>query len=234
MNDTGTPPLEGDIELDPIKGYDAWAASYDGDGNPLTALEGPAAQACFGAIAGCRALDVGCGTGRHTEALLNAGARVVAVEPSLAMLDRARLKLHGRDVDWIRHAFPAPLPLRDGVLDLAVLGLVAEHLDDLEGALREVARVCRPSSRLIVSALHPDRTAEGQRARFIDPDTGLRTPIRTLHRGIADYLEAARYAGWKLIEERSLTVDVDLAGRRPRAARYAGKNLGWIGHWSRA
>ena len=230
---TGATPFESDEELAPITGYDAWAPSYDDDGNPLTALEEPAARAWYGDVAGRRVVDVGCGTGRHTAALLAAGAMVVGLEPSRGMLARARAKLTGGDVVWIRHAFPAPLPFLDAQFDLAMLGLVAEHLDDLAEALRELARICAPGGRLILSALHPDRTAAGQRARFIDPATGLRRPLRTIHRRVDDYLDAARDAGWTLIEQRALIADAGLAARLPRAARYVDQNLGWIGHWKK-
>ncbi len=176
-------------------GYAAWAPLYDGDGNPLTAIEGPAVRARFGTLAGRRVLDIGCGTGRHTEALIAAGAaEVVALDLTPEMMAVARAKLasaHTR-VHWVRHALPAPLPFRDATFDLAVLGLVAEHVAGLAQALAGVSRVLVDGGRCIVSALHPDRTALGQRARFIDPLTGLRRQIATVHRSIGDYLAAAR------------------------------------------
>jgi SAM-dependent methyltransferase len=49
--------------------YAAWASCYDDEGNPLTALEGPAVRAWFGPLEGRRALDLGCGTGRYSFAL---------------------------------------------------------------------------------------------------------------------------------------------------------------------
>jgi hypothetical protein len=81
--------------------------------------------------------------------------------------------------------------------------------------------------------MHPDRTAEGQTARFIDPVTGLRRPIRTVHRTTAEYLGAASAAGLELEEERTLVVPAELAERLPRARPYVGKPLGWISCWTR-
>lgn len=225
------PPEEAARELTSREGYAAWASCYDDDGNPLIALEGPVVGSMFGPVAGMAALDVGCGTGRQTRALVEAGAKVVALDPSVEMLEQARRKLVGREIAWVRHALPDPLPFPDHGFELAVMGLVAEHIADLAAAMRDLARVVRPGGRLVLSALHPARTAEGQRARFIDPETGLRWPIATIHRSIEEYLGLGEAAGWHLIEEKSLIVGADLAGSHPRAERYVGMPLGWVAAW---
>ena len=116
---------------------------------------------------------------RHTLALAQSLARVVALDPSPEMLARARLT-SPLPVDLARHAFPAPLPFRDSLFDLAVLGLVAEHIANLPAMLREVARVLRPGGQVLLSALHPDRTADGQCAGSSTPATasaGRSSPI---------------------------------------------------------
>src|SRR5438309_2254025 len=154
-------------ELPVREGYAAWSSCYDDDGNPLIALEGPAMWQWFGPLQGRRALDLGCGTGRHTEALVAAGADVVALDLTPEMMARARQKSRlqdaamARHVLWVRHALPQALPFPDNSFALAVLGLVAEHLSDaaLRAALAEVARVLVPGGRCLLSALHPDRTA---------------------------------------------------------------------------
>ena len=115
------------------------------------------------------------------------------------------------------------------------MGLVAEHLDSLalDLALCEVARVLKSGGRCILSALHPELTGEGQSARFIDPITGVRRHITTYHRTDKEYVEAAERAGLKREDARSLVVPAELAERFPRAARYVGRNLGWVAYWSK-
>lgn len=225
----------GPVDDLPVRdGYAAWASLYDGDGNPLIALEGPAVRDWFGPVEGRKAIDLGCGTGRHTAALIGAGAaRVSALDLTPEMMEFARRKLAGRPVDWLCHALPDPLPFPDATFDLAVLGLVAEHIADLGAALAEVSRVLVPGGRCLLSVLHPDRTAEGQRARFIDPETGVRRSIVTYHRTTNDYLAAAHAAGLALDAERALVVPLELVASHPRAFPYVGQNLGWVARWSR-
>ncbi len=220
-------------ELSPRDGYAAWAACYEDDGNPLIPLEGPVMAALFGPVAGKRVLDLGCGTGRHTLALVQAGARITALDQSPEMMAIARRKLEGHPVEWVTHSLPDPLPFQEETFTLVVAGLVVEHVADLPGLLKEVVRVLRPGGRFVLSALHPDRTAEGQRARFIDPETGIRRPITTHHRTIADYEGAAARAGLVLVSEHTLVVTAELAMVLPRAQRYVGLSLGWVAGWDK-
>lgn len=222
----------GQDELPVQAGYAAWAPWYDTDGNPLTALEEPVMLDWFGELNGADALDLGCGTGRLTVPLVRKGARVTALDFTPEMMAEARRKLHNVDVRWVEHALPEPLPFQARSFDLIVMGLVAEHIADLDALLAEVARVLKPGGRCLLSALHPDRTAEGQRARYIDPDTGERRHIATVHRTISDYHASARNAGLALIEDRTLHVTEDLASRLPRARRYLHQPLGWAAQWA--
>ena len=67
--------------------YERLVAAEDADGRLLPAL------AALVPLAGARVLEIGVGTGRVTELLVGAGARVVGCEPAAAMLEVARRKL---------------------------------------------------------------------------------------------------------------------------------------------
>lgn len=214
------------------EGYAAWAPLYDDDGNPLIAIEEPAVRPWFRSVGGQPALDVGCGTGRHTRGLLEAGACwVAALDLTPEMIAVARRKLAGQPVQWVRHALPGPLPFGDATFAVAVLGLVLEHIAEPTRVLAEVGRVLKPGGRCIASNLHPERTAEGQRARFIDPVTGERQPIRSHHHTTTQLLSAGQDAGFVLEAEQTLVVPETLALTHPRAARYVGMALGWAVCW---
>ena len=216
------------------EGYAAWAPLYDDDGNPLTALEGPAIRGWFGPIEGRRALDLGCGTGRHTLALVEAGAAVAALD-ALGRDDGQRPgQAPGLSRDWAPPPAARPPALRR--LDLRPRRPRPRRRAhrDLAAVLAEAARVAKPGGRCLLSALHPDRTAEGQRARFIDPATGDRRHIATIHRTVDDYLGHRRGSGWSLVEERTLVVPARAGRVAPQGRPYVGRPLGWAACWRKA
>jgi demethylmenaquinone methyltransferase/2-methoxy-6-polyprenyl-1,4-benzoquinol methylase len=95
-------------------------------------------------------LDIGCGTGNLTVALLakmNPSGRVMAVDISPRMLDVARGKLRDPRVTW--HLAEADsLPIPDATADRILCFSVWPHLHDQDAVLREFARVLRPGGRL--------------------------------------------------------------------------------------
>jgi ubiquinone/menaquinone biosynthesis C-methylase UbiE len=240
---TDTSKMSNDVqeyaeELSVLDGYAAWAERYDDEDNPLALIEAPAVREACGDVFGKRVLDVGCGTGRHSIPLAEMSANVVGLDFSPEMLAVARRRIEGlgiaANVEFQQHALPEPFPFADESFDLVVMGLVIEHVSDLEGVFSEACRVLESGGRCIVSALHPDRTAVGQRARFIDPDTGLRTPIATIHRSESEYLASALAARFTIEQSRTLLGTHELAEGSPRAAKYVGLPLGWLGVFRKA
>ena len=94
--------------------------------------------------------DLGCGTGRLAEAVAPFVARVVAVDESPDMLEAARRRLGEVGNVELRTGRLEALPLEDGSLDVALLGLVLHYVPDPGAALAEAARVLRPGARVLV------------------------------------------------------------------------------------
>ncbi len=88
-----------------------------------------------------RVLDLGAGTGKLTEVLLDLGLDVVAVEPSESM--RVMLPARAEVLDGDAEH----LPLADASVDAVVVGQ-AFHWFDTGPALAEIARVLRPGGTL--------------------------------------------------------------------------------------
>src|SRR5882672_3923719 len=88
-------------------------------------------------------LDLGCGTGRFTEALRSRfEAEVIGIDPSKKMLEQARSKLSGSRIRY-EHGRGESIPLPDNSVDLIFMSMIFHHFDDPALAARECRRVLR-------------------------------------------------------------------------------------------
>ncbi|HVF88966.1 MAG TPA: bifunctional 2-polyprenyl-6-hydroxyphenol methylase/3-demethylubiquinol 3-O-methyltransferase UbiG [Blastocatellia bacterium] len=98
-----------------------------------------------GDLEGARVLDVGCGGGILADNFARAGASVTGVDLSHASLTSANR--HGRgcslEMDFV-NAKGESIPFADSSFDMVVTSDFLEHVRDLEGVVRECARVLRP------------------------------------------------------------------------------------------
>ena len=95
----------------------------------------------LGIPAGRRWLDVGCGTGALSAAILDhcSPSSLVGVEPSEGFLAKAKAQLEERMV--FHRGSAERLPLDDACVDVTVSGLVLNFAPDANAALAEMARV---------------------------------------------------------------------------------------------
>jgi demethylmenaquinone methyltransferase / 2-methoxy-6-polyprenyl-1,4-benzoquinol methylase len=101
------------------------------------------------------ALDACCGTGDlaiELAARVGPEGTVVGCDFSEPMLELARRKAGDRELSQVRFewADALELPYPDGAFDAVTVGFGARNLADLDGGLRELARVLRPGGRLVI------------------------------------------------------------------------------------
>jgi len=111
----------------------------------------------LGDLAGKRILQLGVHDGHTTVALARRGARVVAIEPSAAHLDAARWRFeHDGVAVEVHHGDLADLAsVRADSIDAALSIHTLGRVDDLARVFRQVHRVLRPESPLVLSLPHP-------------------------------------------------------------------------------
>ncbi|WP_438853850.1 class I SAM-dependent methyltransferase [Agromyces sp. M3QZ16-3] len=99
---------------------------------------------------GIRWLDVGCGTGALTSAVIErwAPASIIGVDPSEGFLTLARARPEIAEHPEARFAVgdAQHLPVPDGSVDAVVSGLVLNFVPDAEAAVAEFARVAAPGA----------------------------------------------------------------------------------------
>ena len=104
-----------------------------------------------------RALDVGCGNGRHTESLADRARLAVGVDLSRGLLDTAVARARERgfaDRTAFIHGDAARLPIATDAVGLATYVATLHHLSPQAtrvASLSELARVLRPGGAALVS-----------------------------------------------------------------------------------
>jgi SAM-dependent methyltransferase len=98
-------------------------------------------------------LDIGCGVGRLTRVLAARAQRVLALDISEEMLERAgQHNPHLRNVTWLLGDGETLAPVGTGSVDLIVSHVVFQHIPDPEitlGYVREMGRVLRAGGRAV-------------------------------------------------------------------------------------
>ena len=103
-----------------------------------------------GLLPGMRVADIAAGTGitaRAAAEIVGDASRITCVEPSAGMLQESKKRLPAAE-----HV-PAgadDIPLPAGQFDFVSMGFALRHVEDLETAFREFARILKPGGRLLV------------------------------------------------------------------------------------
>lgn len=150
-----------------------------------------------GATAGARVLDVGCGTGllaRAAIAVVGEHGSVTAIDPSPAMIDRARR----RGLSRLYLGIAESLPFADATFDLVTMGYALRHVSDVDRAFAEFRRVLRPGGRVVLLEQTPPESRFGRSlfraymGRFVPALTRVVTGSADAHALMAYY--------WRTIE----------------------------------
>jgi demethylmenaquinone methyltransferase / 2-methoxy-6-polyprenyl-1,4-benzoquinol methylase len=141
----------GRLQADDVRGmFDRIAPIYDAMNRVMTAgLDRRWRKLAVKEVVwpGDRVLDACCGTGDLALEAERRGGRVVGLDFSAPMLERARKK--SGTIEWVQGDALA-LPFGDGEFDAATVGFGVRNLENLQGGLEELCRVLRPGGRLAV------------------------------------------------------------------------------------
>jgi 2-polyprenyl-6-hydroxyphenyl methylase / 3-demethylubiquinone-9 3-methyltransferase len=156
---------------------------------------------------GKRVLDVGCGGGILSEAMARAGARVLGIDLSQAVLDVADLHaLEGKvSVEYRAMAAEELAQEQPAAFDLVTCMEMLEHVPDPAASVKALAELTKTGGDVIVSTLNRNPLA------FAVAIVGAEYVTRVLPRGTHEYLkfirpsELARWGREAGLELRDLT-----------------------------
>jgi ubiquinone/menaquinone biosynthesis C-methylase UbiE len=172
--------------------YERWAPIYPPFAhNPLMRVEERAMLERWPEVAGRRALDLACGTGRYARRLAKNGARsIVALDYCVPMLERVSAS-NRVCADMMA------LPFVNNSFDVVISGLALGHASAVKRWIAEIARVLAPGGALLYSDFHPEAARAGLTRSFKDEHDQTRTvPHRCFD--VASQEQAIALAGLRI------------------------------------
>lgn len=155
-------------------------------------------------LAGCRAVDIGCGDGILTESMAAANAEVTGIDMAEGPLSVARLHQHesGAEVDYRQSTAEDLAAAEAGQYDVATCLEMLEHVPDPSQVIRSCAELVKPGGHVFFSTINRNPKS------FLFAIVGAEYVLKLLPCGTHEYakfirpseLEAwARNAGLELV-----------------------------------
>lgn len=227
--------------VDPAAGdYDAYAGQYAASvarreqggvhGDPYGLL--PRLLELLGDIAGQRVLDAGCGDGYVARVLAARGAKVTGIDIAARLIELARNKDPGGDIDYRVADLSRPLPEDAGRFDAVASYLVLNDVEDYRGFAASLATVLKSGGRLVLTLNNPygavicKHVADYFDADAVSPYRGLwAAGIKTYyhHRTLESYLDAFLTTGLRLTKLADVAAMASVHGPDtilPESARF--------------
>jgi ubiquinone/menaquinone biosynthesis C-methylase UbiE len=197
-------------DLDPEKGYDVWAASYDEQpDNLMLALDEKVFTELANAfsITDRNVVDVGCGTGRHWPMIMHAMPRsLTGYDVSLGMLQRLQQKFPQAQTHQL-HSNQL-LETADASTHILISTLTIAHIQYIQDALTEWNRILLPGAYIIITDYHPGILAKGGRRTFTHE--GETIGVKNYVHSIEAIQQIAKQLGWQMkrLEEKIIDKNV--------------------------
>jgi malonyl-CoA O-methyltransferase len=197
-----------------LEAYERWAPTYASvPHNPLMRAEQRAMLAHWPEVAGRRALDLACGTGRYAKVLVESqAAAVTALDFSAAMLERVS------GCQRVQASMMS-LPFVNGAFDVVVSGLAVGHAPNLQRWMAEVSRVLAYGGTLLYSDFHPEAASAGFPRSFKD-ELGRKYIVPHNTHAVSAQRAAVAEAGLLVENIEELRVGVELSEPFPGSENF--------------
>jgi SAM-dependent methyltransferase len=229
--------------------WDAWAAQFAPDGEACWVRETPqwgiwgVPESALGLLppdlAGCDAIELGCGTAYVSAWLARRGARVVGIDNSDAQLATARRLQREHDLSFpLLHGNAEAVPYPDASFDFAISEYGACLWADPYQWIPEAARLLRPGGRLVflvnsylMALCVPDEEGVAAADRLLRPSFGLHRLEFPGDDGVEFHLSHGEWI--RLLRTSGFDIEELLEVRPPADAetRYPFVTLDWARRW---
>ena len=202
------------LTAETLAAYERWAPLYPPTAhNPLMRAEQQAMAEHWPPVAGKRALDLACGTGRYARLLTEAKAdQVVAMDFCVPMLRQvsAAARVCGSMMQ---------LPFAGQAFDVVISGLALGHAANVHSWMAEAARVLKSGGSLLYSDFHPEAARVGLTRSFKDEQNDTCTVPHRCY-GVALQQEAAAAANLAIDVIHEVRVGIELKEPFPKSEEF--------------
>jgi ubiquinone/menaquinone biosynthesis C-methylase UbiE len=160
-------------------------------------------------------LDLGCGTGRFSEALaVRFDAQVIGVDPSKKMLAQARSKPSDARIRY-EHGRGESIPLPDNSVDLIFMSMIFHHFDNPALAAKECRRVLHGGGTAFLRSGTRERISSYPYVDFFPESRAILTEVLPANAFVREVFEAVGF--------RMVTLELVTQKIAPSHAAYAEK-----------
>ncbi|PKV50914.1 methyltransferase family protein [Aquimarina sp. MAR_2010_214] len=180
------------------KAYNAWASQYDTNENRTRDLDKKCTIETLNNFDFKNVLELGCGTGKNTEWLLNKANRIIGLDFSQEMLNKAEEKISDKRVVFKKVDLTKGWEIEDNFADLITSSLTLEHIENLDHIFSQANRILKNNGLFFISELHSFKQYSGSKAKY-ETENGTEELEVYVHH-ISEYIDDAKNNGFQLIE----------------------------------
>ena len=162
--------------VSPLEGYDQWASSYLGEGNPVKKLSDDVVSNLLPELEGKRLLDAGCGPGKFCAYAEQKNAKeITGLDLSPKMIEQAQSNCPS---GVFTCADLSTASFQENQFDVIICALVLGHLPDITRPLDCLLHSLDREGSLIITDFHPFLTLMRQKRTFRNPLSGKVLEVR--------------------------------------------------------
>jgi ubiquinone/menaquinone biosynthesis C-methylase UbiE len=180
--------------------YNNWAHQYDTNINRTRDLEAFALREMLADKEFDHCLELGCGTGKNTQWLVEKAQRVTSIDFSDEMLKKAKARINSPKVDFVKADINQTWDFAEVKFDLVTFSLVLEHIENLDLIFMKLSEITHSGSLVYIGELHPFKQYMGTKARY-ETETGVQEVTCFIHH-ISDFIQPALKYGFEIIDLR--------------------------------
>lgn len=180
------------------KAYNIWASQYDSNLNLTRDLDKKCTIETLKNLDFKNVLELGCGTGKNTEWLLNKAERIIGLDFSQEMLHKAKAKIFDKRVIFKKADLTKYWEIENNFVDLITASLTLEHIKNLGHIFSQANLKLKKNGLFFISELHPLKQYSGSKASY-ETENGIKELEVYIH-DISEYIDTAKNNGFQLIE----------------------------------